>query len=78
MRLAKKALRKEQRQEATKRRREKVEEIMNSQNDPKMVYQLVNNQRKTANKQLHTLIVEDKECETPDEIRDGWAEHFQK
>ena len=59
--MAKKTLRKEQRQEAAvKRRRGKVE-IMNSQNYPKMFYKLMNNQRKTANKQLHTMIVEDVE-----------------
>ena len=70
--------RKEQRQEAAKRRREKVEEIMNSQNDTKMFYKLISNQRKAANKQLHTLVVDEKEYQTPEEIREGWAEHFQK
>ena len=78
MRMAKKSLKKEQRQEAAKRRREKVEEIMNSQNDTKMFYKLISNQRKAANKQLHTLVVDEKEYQTPEEIREGWAEHFQK
>ena len=78
MRMAKKPLKKEQRQEAAKRRREKVEEIMNSQNDTKMFYKLISNQRKAANKQLHTLVVDEKEYQTPEEIREGWAEHFQK
>ena len=78
MRLAKKSLKREQRQEAAKRRREKAEEIMKSQNDSKMFYKLVQNQRKAANKQLNTLVVDDKICQSPEEIRDGWAKHFQK
>ena len=78
MRLAKKSLKREQRQEAAKRGREKAEEIMKSQNDSKMFYKLVQNQRKAANKQLNTLVVDDKICQSPEEIRDGWAKHFQK
>lgn len=75
--LAKKSLRKEQRREAARRRTEKAEEIMNSNNDTKMFYKLINNQRKTMNPQLQSLVVNGKECATPEEIRNGWAEHFQ-
>lgn len=77
MKLAKKSLRKEQRREAARRRTEKAEEIMNSKNDTKMFYKLINNQRKTMNPQLQSLVVNGKECATSEEIRNGWAEHFQ-
>ena len=77
-RAARKTLRKEQRQEAAKARKDKVEEIMNSRNEPKTFYKLVNRQRKTSNTHLSTLTVDGKEYETQDEIRESWAEHFQK
>ena len=75
---AKKTLRKEQRKEAAKKRKDKVEEIMKSKNDPKVFYKLIKNQRKSSNTQLHTLVVGSKECETQDQIREGWATHFQQ
>ncbi|MEW8546334.1 MAG: reverse transcriptase family protein, partial [Candidatus Thiodiazotropha sp.] len=75
---ARKTLRKEQRQEAVKRRRDKVEEIMKSRNEPKTFYKLIKNQRKSANTQLHTLVVDGEECETQEQIREGWAAHFQQ
>ncbi|MCG8110719.1 MAG: reverse transcriptase family protein, partial [Candidatus Thiodiazotropha endolucinida] len=78
MRTTRKALRKEQRQEAANRRREKVEEIMDSKNDSKTFYRLISNQRKASNTQLQTLIVDGTEHETVDQIREGWADHFQK
>ena len=46
MRTAKRNLRKEQRQETAKSRREKVEEIMKSGNDSVMFYKLTKDQRK--------------------------------
>ena len=50
---------------------------MNTRNDTRMLYKLINNQRKTMNPQLQSLLVNGKECDTPEEIRNGWAEHFQ-
>ena len=77
MKSAKRSLRKEQRREAAKRRTEKAEEIMNARNDTRMFYKLINNQRKTMNPQLQSLVVNGKECDTPAEIRNGWGEHLQ-
>ena len=51
---------------------------MNSKNEPKTFYKLVNRQRKTSITHLSTWTVDGKEYETQDEIREGWAEHFQK
>ena len=51
---------------------------MKSKNDPKVFYKLIKNQRKSSNTQLHTLVVGSKECETQDQIREGWATHFQQ
>ena len=45
---------KEQRQEAAKMRREKVEEIMTAQNDSKMFYKLIRDQRMGSDTQLQT------------------------
>ena len=75
---ARKTLRKEQRQEAATRRRVAVEEIMRAKNDQKTFYKLIQNQRKSSNPQLQTLVVKDKECETQEQIREGWADHFQR
>ena len=75
--IARKLVRKEQRQEAAKRRKDKIEEIMRSRNEPKTFYKLIGNQRKSSNSQLHSLVVDGKECETQDHIREGWATHFQ-
>ena len=69
-----KTLRKEQHKEAAKKRKDKVEEIMKSKNDPKVFYNLIKNQRKSSNFQLHTFV----ECETQDQIIEGWATHFQQ
>ena len=33
---------------------------------------------KSSNPQLQTLLVNNKECETQDQIREGWADHFQR
>ena len=51
---------------------------MNSQKDTRMFYKLISSQRKAAKKQLHTLVVDKKECKTLEEIREGWVEHFKK
>ena len=75
---ARKTLRKEQRQEAATRRRDAVEEIMRAKNDQKTFYKLIQNQRKSSNPQLQTLVVNNKECETQEQIREGWADHFQR
>ena len=71
-----KALAKEQRQEAANKRTEKVEEIMNSRNDQKVFYKLIKNQRKSSNSQLHLLVVNNRECEIKDEIRQGMGNPF--
>ena len=74
MKMVKRILWKDQqRQEAIKIRREKMVEIMNSK-----FFKLVNNQRKASNTQLQTLIVGSREYETTDEVREGWAEHFER
>ena len=75
---ARKTLRKEQCQEAAKRRRYAVEEIMRANNDQKTFYKLIQNQRKSSNPQLQTLVVNNKECETQEQIREGWADYFQR
>ncbi|MCG7892397.1 MAG: reverse transcriptase family protein, partial [Candidatus Thiodiazotropha endolucinida] len=77
MKLAKKDLRKEQRQEAARIRREKAEEIMAAENDSRVFYKLIRQQRKSSNPQLQTLTVNDVDRETPEEMRQGWATHFQ-
>ena len=41
-------------------------------------FKLVENQRKASNAQLQTLIIDGKEYETAEEIREGWAEHFER
>ncbi|MEW8547951.1 MAG: reverse transcriptase family protein, partial [Candidatus Thiodiazotropha sp.] len=78
MNTAKKMLRKEQRLEAAKQRNAKIEDIMSAGNNPKTFFKLINNQRKSSNVQLHTLVVDGQVCETDKEIREGWANHFQK
>ena len=51
MRKANKNKRKEQRREAAKRRDLQIESIMDAENDPKTVFRLVRNQRKTTREQ---------------------------
>ena len=51
---------------------------MTSDNSSKTFFRLINRQRKSSNAQLQTLIVDGKACETDDEIRAGWATHFQR
>ena len=55
-----------------------VGEIMRANNDQKTFYKLIQNQRKSSNPQLQTLIVNNKECETQEQIREGWADYFQR
>ena len=71
-------LRKVQRLEAAIHRNDRVEDIMTSDNSSKTFFRLINRQRKSSNAQLQTLIVDGKACETDDEIRAGWATHFQR
>ncbi|MEW8544220.1 MAG: reverse transcriptase family protein, partial [Candidatus Thiodiazotropha sp.] len=78
MTKARKFLRKMQRQEAVRSRIEKVEEIMNSQDDSRSFFKLIRQQRKSAATQTRCLVVDGKSCETDDEICNGWAAHFQK
>ena len=75
---ARKTLRNEQRQGAATRRRDAVKEIMRAKNDQKTFYKLIQNQRKSSNPQLQTLIVNNKECETQERIRKGWADNFHR
>ena len=77
MRESKRLLRKEQRRESAKLRTQKVERIMNAENDSKMFFKLIRDQRKSSNVQTETLIVEDQICETDQDICQGWARHFQ-
>ena len=55
-----------------------MEEIMNAGNDSRVFYRLFEEQRKGSNTLLQTLVVNGTELESPDEIRKGWAEHFQE
>ena len=71
-------LRKVQRLEAAIQRNDRIEDIMTSDNSSKTFFRLINRQRKSSNAQLQTLIVDGKACETDDEIRAGWATHFQR
>ena len=73
-----KSLRKEKRQESARQRKDKVEEIMNTQNDSKTFYKLIKEQRKTSSTQTQSLVVDGKSCETAEEICGGWSTHFQK
>ena len=54
------------------------EEIMSADGSSKTFFKLINRQRKSSNAQLQSLVVDGKTCETDEEIRDGWATHFQK
>ena len=49
-----------------------------SSDTPKTFFKLDNNQRKSPNAQLHSLNVNGNVCETDEDIREGWATHFQK
>ena len=77
MRKAKKRLRSEQRRAAAQRRDTKIESIMAAGNDSKVFFGLVKSQRKTANVQTDSLKVNGILCETPEEVCQGWATHFQ-
>ena len=77
MRKAKKRLRSEQRRAAAQRRDTKIESIMAAGNDSKAFFGLVNSQTKTANVQTDSLKVNGILCETPEEVCQGWATHFQ-
>ena len=78
MKEAKKCLGSEQRREAAKRRDEKVESIMNAENDSKTFFRLVKSQRKSSSNQTDSITVDGESCETSQEICQGWATHFQK
>ena len=75
---AKQTLRKVQRLESAKQRNTRVEEIMSSDGSSKTFFKLINRQRKSTNAQLQSLVVDSITCEIDEEIRDGWATHFQK
>ena len=77
MRKAKRRLRSEQRRAVAQRRDTKIESIMAAGNDSKAFFGLVKSQRKTANVQTDSLKVKGILCETPEEVCQGWATHFQ-
>ena len=77
MKAAKQCLRKEQRREAARIRTQKVENIMNAENNSKTFFKLIKDQRKSSNPQTETLIVENQSYETEEDICQGWAKHFQ-
>ncbi|MEW8547538.1 MAG: reverse transcriptase family protein [Candidatus Thiodiazotropha sp.] len=77
MREAKKCLRREQRREMARRRDLKVESIMAAGNDSKTFFGLIKSQRKTVSTHTDSLMVDGIMCETPEEICQGWATHFQ-
>ena len=64
-----KTLSKEQRSEVAKRREDKVEKIMKARNDQKTFYKIIKNQLKSSNSHLQTILVNNKEYETQDQIR---------
>ena len=74
----KQGLRKVQRLESANQRNARVEEIMSADGSSKTFFKLINRQRKSSNAQLQSLVEDGKTCETDEEIRDGWATHFQK
>ena len=76
-REAKKALRKEQRREAASLRNQKVEHIMNAENNTKTFFKLIKEQRKSSATQTESRIIGDKRCNTDHEICECWSEHFQ-
>ena len=78
MTRARKSLRKEKRQESARYRKDKVEEIMNAQNDSKTFHKVINEQRKISSTQTQSVVVDGKPCETAEEICSGWSTHFQK
>ena len=75
---AKRTLRKVQRLESAKQRRARIEDIISSDASSKTFFKLINRQRKSSNTQLQSLVVDGEVCETDQEIREGWATHFQK
>ena len=77
MKAAKQCLGKEQRREAARIRSQKVENIMNAENNSKTFFKLIKDQRKSSNPQTETLIVENQSYETEEDICQGWAKHFQ-
>ena len=77
MKEAKRSLRKEQRRESAKIRTQKIENIMNTENDSRTFFKLIKDQRKSSNTQTETLIVENQICDTDQKISQGWAKHFQ-
>ena len=78
MREARRCLRSGQRREAAKRRDEKIEKIMNAEHNSKTFSRLVKAQRKSSSNQTDSITVDGESCETPQEVCQGWASHFQK
>ena len=78
MREARRCLRSEQRREAAKRRDEKIEKIMDAENNSKTFFRLVKAQRKTPTNQTDSIMVDGTICETTEDVCQGWATHFQK
>ena len=77
MKEAKRCLRSEQRREAAKRRDEKIETIMNAENDSKTFFRLVKSQRKSSFNQTDSITVDGESFETTQEVCQGWVTHFQ-
>ncbi|KAK3093570.1 hypothetical protein FSP39_017535 [Pinctada imbricata] len=76
---AKKAFRKMQRMEAAENRHEKFREIMSSDaNNPKLFFKLIRTQRQGKTNKLSHLFLEDVKLTKEEEIREGWAQYFQK
>ena len=56
---------------------DKIEQIMNSKSDSKMFAELVNRQRKNNNCHVQSIMINDIIYDTPEEMCDGWAMHFE-
>lgn len=76
MKTAKVNLRKTIRQCEAKARDEKLQNIMDSENNSKSFHTLVRMQRKSSNPQTRAIVVAGKEYDTPESVCTGWREHF--
>lgn len=74
----KKLLRQLQRQAMTRCNNKYLGDIMNAkENNTKLFHELINRQRKTANRNTTMLVVDGVEVYEPERILEGWRSHFE-
>lgn len=79
MKTAKKALRSGQRQNEAVARNHKYTKIMSArENDDKLFYKLISEQRKDGHTNTNHLVVDNQHLTSPNEIREGWATYFEE